>query len=271
VIAPRNLSKLGLSFVGLPRHWLAGNASVTHLSNALNLLFPKGERFFVRAVRHYEERITDPELRADVRAFYAQEGRHALAHERFIAALIEQGFELDGFMRVYDTLGFDLIERFSPPALRLASTAALEHFTAMLAEAVLTDGSLQVLPREMAKLYAWHAVEELEHKAVAFDVLRAVHPGYFVRAAGMLVGATSLAGFWAYGAWVLAKQDGMTWADFKAGLRAAREAEGRGDRSLLRDLFARGIRDYLRPGFHPNDKDTRELVADVIRAWALDA
>jgi len=64
----------------VPRHWLAGNPAATAISNAVNLLFPHGERFFVRSVHHYLDQITDPTLRAQVMAFFKQEGHHARHH-----------------------------------------------------------------------------------------------------------------------------------------------------------------------------------------------
>src|SRR5690606_20119898 len=45
-----------------PRHWLGGDALGSHVVNSLNLLFPEGERFFIRSVTHFLPRIKDPEL-----------------------------------------------------------------------------------------------------------------------------------------------------------------------------------------------------------------
>src|SRR5438552_2843891 len=78
----------------VPRHWLGGNAVATQMVNGVNLLFPIGERFFVRSVHHYLGRITDPALRAQVRGFASQEGRHAQAHERFFGVLERQGYDV---------------------------------------------------------------------------------------------------------------------------------------------------------------------------------
>ncbi|MGB1274961.1 MAG: metal-dependent hydrolase, partial [Nannocystaceae bacterium] len=43
---------MNFSFDQTPRHWFGDNDVQTHMSNALNLLFPMGERFFVRSVKH---------------------------------------------------------------------------------------------------------------------------------------------------------------------------------------------------------------------------
>src|SRR5262245_56795324 len=87
---------------GFGRHWLGNYALGTHIANALNLLFPMGERFFVRSVRHYMSEIEkDPALLERVRNFSAQEGHHAHAHVRFLEILREQGYDIDRFLALY--------------------------------------------------------------------------------------------------------------------------------------------------------------------------
>ena len=86
--APKELGEIRPRVMGfefddsIPRHWVAGAAVPTAMGNALHLIFPMGERFFVRAVKHYADRIDDPQLRAQIKGFYAQEGRHAHEDER---------------------------------------------------------------------------------------------------------------------------------------------------------------------------------------------
>src|SRR5580698_5116486 len=86
---------------GVPRHWFAGSAAATAVSNGINLLFPHGERFFVRSVHKFEDSITDPTLRAQIKGFYGQEGRHAHAHDDFNQVLRAQGYEIDRFLERY--------------------------------------------------------------------------------------------------------------------------------------------------------------------------
>lgn len=252
-----------------PKRWLAGSTAATHIANGVNLLFPHGERFFVRSVRHYLDQVDDATLREDVRAFFGQEGRHAGAHEAFFDALRAQGYDLDPFLTSYKALA-DRIERSSPPALRLSVTAALEHFTAIMAEDALTGPLLEAADPSLARLLAWHAVEELEHKAVAFDVLARVAPGYALRVAGMALGASLLAFFWIRATRELLRQDGMTLGQARReleALRASARDHGLGERGpIATRVFARGIRDYLRPGFHPNDRDHGPILARAL-AW----
>ena len=268
-VTPR-APRLGYSTV--PRHWFAGSAAATHVANGVNLLFPAGERFFVRSVRHYLDRLDEekhPGLAAQVRGFFGQEGRHAQAHERFFDVLRTHGFEVDALLERYERRAYDIIERFAPPPLRLAATVALEHFTAILAEDALAGGALAHAHPEVRRLLEWHAVEELEHKAVAFDVLRAVNPSYALRIAGLAVATLSLGAFWAIMTRELLAQEGMTLREAAVELRGMREAAARAGEQhvpqpVFRRVFLRGIREYLRPGFHPHDRDHSALVAEAL-------
>src|SRR5262249_17194143 len=145
-------------------------------------------------------------------------------------------------------------ERLSPPVLRLAVTVACEHFTAILAEEALADGALDLADEPLRHLLAWHAVEELEHKAVAFDVLQRVAPSYALRMAGLALATAMLGGFWFAASRELLRQDGLSVIGAARELRSLRSALTAGARmppSVLRHVFLGGICEYLRPTFHP--------------------
>lgn len=257
-----------LGFTGVPKRWFAGSAAATQVANGVNLLFPAGERFFVRSVRHYMDRLDDPHLVAQVRGFFGQEGRHAQAHERFFDTLREQGYDIDAILKPYEELAYGRIEKRTSPALRLAVTVALEHFTAIMAEDALAAGDLQGAHPVMRQLLEWHALEELEHKAVAFDVLRAVHPSYALRVTGMVLASLVLGGFWIDATRTLLAQDGMTLRDAARELGTLREVAERAGQPMSKPIFTRvflrGIREYLRPSFHPNDKDHSHIVRETL-------
>jgi uncharacterized protein len=264
-----------VGFDDVPRHWLAGSAAATHLANGVNLLFPAGERFFVRSVHRYlpdlEKDPAHAELAARVRGFFGQEGRHAQAHERFFDTLRAQGYPVDDFLATYEKVAYELIEKAAPPALRLATTVALEHFTAILAEDALSDrgaGGLVHAHPAMRALLEWHAVEEIEHKAVAFDVLRAVNPSYALRMAGLALGTATLGAFWIAGTRAFLRHDGLGLREFVADMRGlaakAQARTGIAPEPIVQRVFVRGIRAYLRRDFHPDDLDQRELAAAAL-------
>lgn len=257
-----------LEFDQVARHWFADSRAATHVSNGVNLLFPAGERFFVRSVRRYVGRLS-PGLATQVKGFFGQEGRHAQAHERLFDQLRAQGFAIDGILAQYERIAFGWLEPAFPPALRLAVTAAAEHFTALLAEDALTNGFLIHADPEVRRLLEWHAVEELEHKAVAFDVLKEVAPSYALRVAGLFVGASTLAAFWLYATGDLLKQEGSSLREAHRELTELRERRGEAGEPIVGDpigtrIFLRGLLEYLRPGFHPTDRDHSALIAKTL-------
>ena len=248
-ITPRDLD---VDFQGVPRAWVAGNAVATAIANGVNMLFPAGERFFVRSVKYFSDDIADPVLRAQVKGFFGQEGRHAREHDRFNDVMRQQGFEIDKFLRFFERT-MKAMEKSVNPKLRLATTAAAEHFTALMAEGAFTRGNLDDADPRMRMLLAWHAAEEIEHKAVAFDVLQRVDPSYALRIAGLAFATTFLAGYWLIAARMLLVQQGYTWRRAVAELKTVKSDP------IFKRVFATGIRSYLRRDFHPNDHDQSML------------
>jgi uncharacterized protein len=249
-------------FTLVPRHWLAGNRVATHIANGVNLLFPEGERFFVRSVHHYLPTIDDPVLQQQVKGFFGQEGKHASTHDNFNQTLEQQGFRIKNFLRVYRWLAFGIVERLSPPSLRLAATAASEHFTAILAEGALRESAIQEFGHPVMKqLLLWHAAEEIEHKAVAFDVLQKVNPSYALRMGGLFIATLCLGGFWLGATLTLLRQDK------KLGPQAPEAvplSTLKKHNKILRKTFVEGFRQYLKRDFHPNQNDTLQLARDYL-------
>ena len=252
-----------IDLADVPRHWLAGNAAATAIANGINLLFPQGERFFVRSVHAFLDQIESPLLREQARAFFKQEGHHARAHDELNEVLREQGFEIDDFLAAYDRIS-RWIEARMPKKLNLAGTAASEHFTAILADGAFTRGILDTLHPKMQRLLAWHAAEEIEHKAVAFDVLREIDPSYALRVAGLAYATVMLGGFWTWGTFMLLRQE-------RLGLRGTLRELGRMRREdpIIRRVFVRGIRQYLRRDFHPGDNDNAHLAREWFAAHGM--
>lgn len=243
--------RMGLGFEGLPRHWFMGHPVHTAVVNALSLLFPAGERFFIRSVKHYEGQVGDAALREAMRAFYGQEAHHQKEHLAANGALEAQGFEIASFLSWWERVAFEVVEPRFPPNVRLAATAAAEHFTATLAEIALRDRVLEQAHPSMQALLFWHAAEEIEHKSVAFDVLQAVDPRYRTRVLGFVVVSAVLGLGWVVGARHLLKQE--------SGARPPlpEAAKARLPRVAARVL--RSLGSYLRPGFHPEQVDNRGL------------
>ncbi|MBL8600884.1 MAG: metal-dependent hydrolase [Myxococcales bacterium] len=258
VIKPRSPDFV---FDAVPPHWMGGSPFATQLINGVNLLFPAGERFFVRSVRRYLDQV-EPELAAQARGFFGQEGRHARAHEDFFEALTRQGYPIASFLSWYERMAYKHVEPAASPVLRLAVTAALEHYTAIMAEGALRDGFLDAHAHEAVRdLLKWHACEEIEHKAVAFDVLQRVDPRYRTRVAGMALGTLLLLSFWAVATGTLLLHDR------RQGVRKFfRLGNTMPLKGLVTEVFYAGIRDYLRRDFHPDQRDNQQLARDYLVA-----
>ena len=167
----------------LPRHFAGdGDLIAGHIIAALSSVFPDGEDYFVRSVRHFRDRVTDPALKRQVAGFIGQEAVHGREHRVLNDRLAELGYPTKHYEKL-TRVGLRVRERIAPAKANLAATAALEHFTATLAELVLTNEEIRTLMGADAvrDLFVWHALEESEHKAVAFDVYRAVGGGERLR------------------------------------------------------------------------------------------
>lgn len=248
----------------IPRHWHGGRRAVTLFFNNLSIFFPAGERFFIAAVRAHLDRVENPELLKEVKAFVAQEGFHNREHIRYNEMLRAQGYPVEEMeARVIRIL--KRASRILPKRWQLAATAALEHFTSLMGEFILRDPRLlEGAHPEMVALWRWHAAEENEHKAVAFDVYRAAGGFWAERSVVMMV-ATVI--FWAK---VIEHQARLMHVD--GILFSVREWA-----SLLDFLFFRPggmfrlfwlYLDYYRPSFHPWDIDSHELLEQWKAAYA---
>jgi predicted metal-dependent hydrolase len=237
-------------FDAVPRGWVATDPAASDLVDAISLVFPEGERFFIRSVVAYAEVWKDdPDLAARVREFVGQEGRHGLEHDRMNRALGARGHDTERFDDLYEQIMFRTLEPRIPPHIRLAMTAALEHLTATLAELVLGTDLLADAHPEIQRLLRWHAVEEIEHRAVAFDVLNRVDPRLRTRLAGTGAGLVALFGFWGL-AFVLLRQEDRETAR-PSDTVASRRFWGEAARAVPR--VGRAMLRYTKRDFHPDE------------------
>jgi predicted metal-dependent hydrolase len=167
----------------------ASDAAVTEVFHALSATFPAGEAFFMKSVRHYELQLReqDPDLWQDVLLFLKQEAIHSAQHEKWnrrIAA--EYGHPMEELERMVETVMQFQSDHLSP-LNQLACTTCFEHFTSTFAHVLLgSQQGLSKMREPQRSLWIWHALEEIEHKSVAFDVYRAVGGGYLRRVLAMV-------------------------------------------------------------------------------------
>lgn len=246
------------------KDWHGEGEYVSQFFNTLSLYFPEGEKFFIQSVRHYRDRISDPTLQQAVAAFIGQEAMHGREHKAFNVLMDDAGLPASRIEH-FTTQRLKMAHKIFSPARQLSMTIALEHLTAIMASDLLSDPrTLAGSHPDYARLWRWHALEETEHKAVAFDVWRAVMPAtlgsYLMRCFGLI--QTSFF-FWLFTAIFHVRM-----------VRAARPQQGplRGYLQLARFLLIKPAAwlslapawfAYFKPGFHPWQHDNRSALVEL--------
>jgi predicted metal-dependent hydrolase len=250
-------------------HYINGNIFATHFTNALHVLFPEGEKFFIKSIKPFYGEIQSPELKEQARDFMAQEAIHHREHERFWDKLEEMGLKPRSFATAFKKSA-DVIERFvyfilpkkSAKKMALSMTTGMEHYTALFGNQGLGNSEFlePLYPKEMFMLLQWHAAEELEHKAVAFDVYKEIGGTYAMRIWGMFFASTLFYTFAFTGMVYFIFQDKskslralpQKFWDFIVNFSV--KPEGAAGWRLLFD--------YFKPSFHPDDHDNYHLAEE---------
>ena len=239
----------------MPRWIFGDNRTATTYLTVLSAFFPPGEEFFVRSVQRFASQITDPVLRAKVAGFTAQEVIHGREHDRLNEVLLERGFDLDVPGKAIEA-ALAILELL-PARQQLACTAFMEHFTAVMAEETLLheEAGTGYIHPDVNELWLWHALEELEHKSVSYDVYEVAGNRWVERLlAEPLVLATVGPALVLSWAWLLASEGALTRpADVAHGLKLMF-----GPGAILRTVFSK-LPQFGRRGFHPARHDTTEL------------
>jgi uncharacterized protein len=241
------------------RHWVRQDAVATALFNAFSAVFPHGEAFMARSVHVWQDKLPE-DLAADARNFVHQESSHAREHVRMNDVLIDAGYDIEPLERTIKS--FVSFFRNRSEMTCLTATMCIEHFTSIIAAEILkNDHHLDGADPELHELWVWHAIEEIEHKAVAFDVWNyavrdwSAAKKYLVRNGMLMLVTISFLINRTRGQMQLLKQDGMTAAPAFRGL--IKHGFGRG--GLIRNIFKPWL-GYFRSSFHPWDHDDRHLL-----------
>jgi uncharacterized protein len=241
----------------LQRHYVDGDLVMSHVVAHLSALFPEGEEFFVRSVRHFADQITDPELKSRVQGFIGQEVTHGREHRVLNEHLQQMGYPTRRIDRMTHR-DFKRLERLLSPLTCLAITAAFEHLTAVLAEILLGDERAQALlgSTEVRSMLLWHAIEESEHRSVAFDVYRSVGGTETRRLWTMRIIRLTFTASVVFFSTLSLLGDRAAYNPVRLfrSLAALRQSP------LLTRAVARRIRAYTKRGFHPDDTDNTALL-----------
>ncbi|TQV78886.1 metal-dependent hydrolase [Exilibacterium tricleocarpae] len=252
-----------------PRWWMGGDPVATAFFNALSCTFPAGEKFFIESVRNFRNDVS-PALQEQIAAFIAQESVHSREHMAFNKRAIDAGYQIEAMEnRTKRNLDF---ARTRSRHRQLAATCALEHFTAILAHQLLKGDSrdLEGAPEDSVRLWSWHAMEEIEHKAVAFDTFVAVTRQmtglrrYLMRTMVMVLSTSMLTTTMFLNMRSFYRQDGLK--GWRLWWRTFRYLFGKP--GILRRILPDYLR-YFKPGFHPWQHDDRELLEKTVTRYNL--
>jgi predicted metal-dependent hydrolase len=265
VIRPRNIA---FREMASGRFWLNGDPFATALYNAFSVTFPQGERFFMDSVKHYRG-ATQGVLTEQVSAFVTQEALHTREHVAFNRQVTRQGYDTARMeARTRSRLDF---ARTRPPLLQLGATIALEHFTALLAHELLAHPAhLQGADPDARALWRWHAIEEIEHKSVAYDTFMAAAAGrsplfrWTTRVTTMVLATLLMTVTIGANLAELLKADGVR--GWRASWGVTKLLWGRP--GLLRRIALPYLA-YYRPGFHPWEADDRALIREAEQDLAV--
>jgi uncharacterized protein len=161
---------------GFARRWFGGDAFASAYYNALSMSFPAGEQRFIDSLKNALPLLPHTPaadaMREQVRDFCAQEATHRHVHAQYNAVLASQGFVNTWEARIHARYAqFAHID----PRHHLAITVAYEHYTAVFSQVLLSRPAMTAaMDPTLRRVWLWHAMEETEHKAVAFDLYRAV-------------------------------------------------------------------------------------------------
>ena len=266
--------RMNFNFDAVPEYWMSGNAGLTHFMTALSALFPAGEKFFidsVRAVRYHPMLKDNADLQKEISAFIGQEAMHTHEHVSFNAAAQKFGHDVDTLDCYTDTV-IQTTRKFMAKLAKpigitqkmvdLTATTALEHFTATIASQLLTNSHIQELMTDdtMKTMWLWHAIEENEHKAVAYDVFEGVFgkglKAYALRTSSLVISMLTLFFVQNYFLWRLLKQDKQLNLE---NLRMIYRYAYSPSKGIITGL-GKEMLFYFKPNFHPNDFDTTTLL-----------
>ncbi|TGK12889.1 metal-dependent hydrolase [Leptospira fletcheri] len=251
-----------MDFEGLDQlsdYYIAGNSFVTHTVNAYHIIFPEGERFFIKSVKAFSDQVTDPGLQNRVKAFIGQEVQHGKEHEKALEMLEKKGYPVSRILKFYVKTAYSffwpILEFLFGKKLKLSVTAGLEHYTATMGEISLRHNLHDQAEGEMRNLLLWHACEEIEHKSVAYDVLQTVSKSYLLRVFGFIIASFM---FWGYAVII---QHLFILSDKNIGLkRYFADMKNAGPYvSLLWTDISKSFGIYFKRDFHPDQTGGYEL------------
>lgn len=255
-VASFPVRRMDYQFKDSPKYWCNDDPMHTHFLTALSTLFPEGEAYFVRSVRHFRNKIDNPLLDKDIGAFIGQESMHSKEHHAFHLSAQQHGLDPESLEKITG-ITLKAIEKVFPQKWNLLLTVGVEHYTAVLVNYMMSDVNKLMNDDTIRNLWLWHSIEETEHKAVAFDLYQELYgdklDAYLPRIALFTFGLVLVTALTHIAQMALIVKDKQlfnfrSWKSFiKFGLKSY-------------SIFIPRFLEFYRIDFHPNDHDESALV-----------
>jgi predicted metal-dependent hydrolase len=241
--------------------WNPERPELSHIFNAFQLALPFLEPYFIDAVKEAASILGDSPVRDAALAFCAQEANHSRQHKRYNRSLKARYPRIEEYEK---SIQQSLVRSRGKDSLewRLAYTAGYEAITAQLCRWMFhnADELFRGADGHFSALMLWHGAEEIEHRHVAYDVLRAVTRNYGLRARGLFaairkteVDIRSVVGY-------MLEVDGL------ASDRRSRARRRKLRSRLVLALLPAVVR-YLSPGYHPSRDPEPEQAIRWLEAY----
>ena len=256
-VASFPVRRMDYEFSEMPKYWCNNDPIFTHYFTGLSTLFPEGEAYFVRSVRHFRNQIKNPKLERDIGAFIGQEAMHSKEHHAFHQSA--EQYDLDpASLEKITGIALKTIEKYFPKKWNLLLTLGIEHYTAVLVTYMMSDVNKLITDDTIRNLWLWHSIEETEHKAVVFDLYQEIYgtklDAYIPRVVVYTFGLALISSLTMITHLALLKRDHQLFnlKSWKSFLKFGKTSYS---------IFIPKFLEFYRFDFHPNDTDESELVA----------
>jgi len=242
--------KVAIEFdASIPRHWFNNDAFLSRYFDSFSMAFPVLERFMIEVVREVTASLDDEDpVKQEAKAFIFQEAQHSIVHDRYNQLILAQGAKAPKMDRFLNWSVQWMNSHLSLKS-RVAVGAGIEHFTSLMADHFIASGLFAPAHPKMRALWEWHALEELEHKNVLFDVYKNGCKGGYFRRTVIFVCGVFYANYLSinYAKELLESEGAPTGRFFFS--KSLRRLFGK--RGVLRSMVG-PIFYYFKPGFHPD-------------------
>lgn len=246
------------------RAWAAEDPFLTGVLNTYGVLVPRNEAFYISTIRAVEGRVREPSLSARVDRFIRQEAQHGAAHHRMLAVLDAQGYRFRTAAKWVNAVVYGITERALPLRVRMSMVACIEYVNAYVGHEVLSQRMLDGSDPTLRAMYEWHFAEEIEHRAVAYDVFQALSSRWVLRVAGVALTVPLFYLLLTLGsAWFAAQDRSLFTTRWWRGAWGHLFGRHRMVRRSARHLWA-----YLKPSFHPSQALDDELAEQAVARWS---